>query len=73
MNKYKINLVTMKDVMSFVSRVGTIKQDVTLRSGNGFAVSAKSMLGAIASLEWDDLYVTSDGDIYSAVEPFIAE
>lgn len=70
MSKYQINLVTTKDCQDFVSAVTGCPHDVFLTDGNGFRVSGKSFLGALASVEWNSLYCESTGDIYRYIEKF---
>ena len=71
MSKFKISLVTMKDCTDFVAAVTRAKGKVILEDGDGFRVNGKSLLGALASVEWDDLWVTSEEDIYSLVRPWV--
>ena len=71
--KMKINLDTMKDAMAFVKAVSALEGDITLTDGSGLRVNAKSTLGVIYSLEFSDLWVESDRDIYSHIYQFMAE
>ena len=70
MYKHKIELVTTDDIMEFVriatNEVGAVK----LIDGNGFCVNGKSLLGAMATVEWKSLYCESENDIYSKIERF---
>lgn len=69
---YKINLITMSDITGFVKACEGVKGRVELFCKNsGYRVNAKSMLGAVAAMEFEDLYVDSDVDIYSAIEPWV--
>ena len=70
MYKHKIELVTTSDIMEFV-RIATEETGaVKLMDGNGFCVNGKSLLGAMATVEWKSLYCESDNDIYSKIEKF---
>ena len=69
--KNRIRLDTMSDVNEFVAIAMSCKGKVLLQSSDGFCVSGKSMLGALASMEFNDLWVVSDEDIYSRIEKFI--
>lgn len=71
MYKYKIELVTTTDIVNFVNIATTIEGKVKLLDDEGFCVNGKSLLGAMASVEWDSLYVESENDIYSKIEKYI--
>lgn len=70
MSKYRINLVTTTDCHDFVKSVTECPHDVYLTDGGGFRVSGKSFLGALASVEWGELYCESEGDIYRYIQKF---
>ena len=56
MYRNKINLVTSADMQEFV-RIATAENgEVKLIDGNGFCVNGKSLLGAMATVEWKSLY-----------------
>lgn len=57
MIKHKIELVTMSDINEFVNIAQSAKGKVTLQDGEEYAVSAKSLLGVVAALEWNSTYV----------------
>lgn len=66
----KIELDTFSKITNFVSIVSKIDGDIKLIDGTGYRVNAKSLLGAIATMEWHDLYVLSDADIYNKIKEF---
>lgn len=70
MYRNKIELVTTGDIMEFVRIATEETGDVKLIDGNGFCVNGKSLLGAMATVEWKSLYCESDNDIYSKIEKF---
>lgn len=70
MFKSRIQLDTMKEVNDFVTRVSCVKSPVYLVDGAGLKVSAKSILGAVYTLEWDKLYVESDVDLGSLISDY---
>lgn len=70
MHKYKIELVTMTDIMEFVRQASLSDGVVKLIDDNGFCVNGKSLLGAMASVEWSELYCLSEEDIYERIERF---
>lgn len=73
MYRYKIELVTLKDVAAFVDVVIKHRCDVYLTDGNKLCVSAKSLLGAMASVEWNNLYCESEEDIYTIIKDYCVE
>ena len=70
MYKNKIELTTMNDIQTFVNLMASVKSPVKLIDGNGFCVNGKSLLGAVAAVEWDSLYCESEEDIYSLISKF---
>ena len=68
--KIKIRLETMSDVMKFQEIVSKVKEEVKLIDGSGYCVNAKSVLGAVAALEWKELYVVSEKDLITALKDF---
>lgn len=71
MFKYKIELVTMKDCTDFVDMSTKCGGPIVLESSDGFRVNGKSLLGAMASMEWDNLYCLSKDDIYKNIEKWV--
>ena len=70
MYRNKINLVTFADIQEFV-RIATAENgEVRLIDGNGFCVNGKSLLGAMATVEWKSLYCESENDIYLKIKKF---
>lgn len=68
--KVKVNLETMSDVTKFVSITSMIDVPVHLVNGD-FRVSAKSLLGAIYTMEWDEVWCECEKDIYTKIEQFV--
>ena len=68
--KYKINLDTLTQIKSFVDTISVYDFNILLTNGQGYAVNAKSVLGAMYSIEWNELYVESDVDIYTQIRQF---
>ena len=60
MYKVRVNLITETDICDFVNIANTIKQDVSLKDNEGHCVNAKSLLGCMYSVEFNDMYVCSD-------------
>ena len=66
----KLNLVTMKDAVDFVNIVTAIQEPVLL-VGEDFRVSAKSLMGVVYSLEWNEIWCECEKDIYTKIEKFV--
>ena len=71
--KVKIRLDTMDEIRNFVTITTKIPYDIHLEDGTGYRVSAKSILGAMATLEWNNLYCLCEHDIYTKIDSFIVE
>ena len=71
--KVKVRLDTLSDIKDFVNAVSPIADEVHLTDGNNLTVSAKSLLGAIYTMEWGEVYCTCDKDIYNTIRTFIVE
>lgn len=70
MFKHRIELITTTDIIDFVNTVATVSGDVKLMDDAGFCVNGKSLLGAMASVEWKSLYCVSDEDIYTKIQKY---
>ena len=68
--KVKVELQTMNDVSQFVAIATQIAEPVYL-VGNDFRVSAKSLLGALYTMEWEDVWCECEKDIYTKIEKFV--
>lgn len=70
--RQKLNLVTLSDVQGFVSAASKHDGRVFLTDkDHNFIVNAKSMLGAVYTLEWDEIWCEADGDIYHLIEKYV--
>lgn len=68
--RVKVELITNKDAVEFVNIATQISEPVYL-VGENFRVSAKSLLGALCSMEWDELWCECERDIYTKIEKFV--
>lgn len=73
MHKYKIELVTTSDIVEFVNIATAEDGTIKLVDDSGFCVSGKSLLGAMATVEWGSLYCVSDADIYTKIQKFCVD
>ena len=70
MTRTKVRLDTLNSVNEFVTAMTRLDTQVWLEDGNGCRVSAKSLLGALYSLEWDDIYCYCEKDINMDLMPW---
>jgi hypothetical protein len=70
MMKVKVALETMSDVSEFVAIATKVPEPVYL-IGEGFKVSAKSLLGALYTMEWQEVWCECEVDIYSKISKFV--
>ena len=70
-----VEIDTMSDVKELVNISTKLEGQITLQSGNKFAVNAKSLLGVVLAkkLNWDDLRIVMDNDYYFEFEKFIKD
>ena len=73
MHKHKIELITTADIREFVKIAESAEGEVKLIDGNSFCVNGKSLLGAMAAVEWNSLYCVTENDIYSQIQKFCVE
>ena len=71
MTRTRIRLDTMSDIQKFVEVMSRINDRVWLEDGEGCRVSAKSLLGAIYSLEWNEIYCYCNSDIAGHLIPWM--
>lgn len=69
--RVKIRLDTMRDMNQFVSICTRVPVPVHITDGAGLKVSAKSILGVMYSLEFDEIWCECEEDIYNNIEKFI--
>ena len=68
--RVQIALDTMSDGTEFVNIVSRVAAPVHL-VGDDFRVSAKSLLGAIYTMEWNEVWCECDEDIYHKIAKFV--
>lgn len=70
--KYKIVLDTVSDVTNFVKNVTTEKEaNVTVTDNRGLRVNAKSLMGMLYALEFEELWCESDTEIYEKIKDYV--
>ena len=69
---YRINLVTTNDITEFTNICQKIDGRVELFcKKTGYRVNGKSLLGCLAAMEFEEVYVDSDEDIYNKIEKWV--
>ena len=64
----------MSDINAFVGAMTKTTANVFLTDKDrNFIVSGKSMLGAVYSMEWDEVWCESDENIYHILSKFAAD
>lgn len=62
--KVKLNLVTISDCHGLTRALANyLNKEVYLEDGNKQRVHAVSLLGALCSLEWNEVYLCSDEEL----------
>lgn len=69
--KFRIYLETLSDVNKFVTIASKLDGiNIKLMDNSGFCVNAKSLIGAIYSLEFDEIWLEADKNVYSKFADF---
>ena len=68
--RVKVRLDTMKDISQFVLVCSEVSVPVYITDGAGLKVSAKSVLGVMYSMEFDEIWCESEADLYTQLERF---
>lgn len=76
MGKLRINIDTGAKIQKFVDIINANNIDAVLENEDEdgttiYRVNARSLLGALATLDWNTVWLKSDKDIYSLVEEFV--
>lgn len=69
--KVKIRLDTMKDINQFVAICSKVPEPVHITDGAGLKVSAKSILGVMYSMEFEEIWCETAADLYGQLDKFI--
>lgn len=68
--RYRVKLTTIGDIVEFFKITTHLPYAVVLRDSANYCISAKSILGAIPCVNWDEVYCESEGDIRTEIEKF---
>ena len=69
----KVNLDTMHKINAFVAVCSRLDCKVDLIDGNGYRVSARSLVGVLATMDWSQVFIECEKDIYAYVQEFLAD
>ena len=69
--RVRVCLDTLDDVKKFVEITNNIEWPIFIQDESGLSVSAKSLLGAIYTMEWDEVWCYCEKDISGKIFSFI--
>lgn len=69
--KVKIRLDTNQDAINFANLASKLGGTIIITDNRGLCVNAKSVLGMLYALEFEELWCESSVDIYKRIEKFI--
>lgn len=69
--KNKIRIDTYTDAAEFVAITTALGGHITVTDGANHRVNAKSLLGMIYAIEFEEMWCESENDIYSAIKRFV--
>jgi hypothetical protein len=67
----KIRLDTSEDAKRFVEITSLLPGRIVVKDPTGLCVNAKSVLGALHAMEFSELWLESENDIYMKIQDFI--
>lgn len=70
-HRYQILLETETDVLEFVSIALKLGGKITVSDNTGMKVNARSVLGMMYALTFEELWCESEEDIYHAIDSFV--
>ncbi len=69
--KAKIRLDTSRDAIDFSNLCLALPGEITITDNKGLRINAKSVLGMLYALEFEELWCESNEDIYMTIKDFI--
>lgn len=70
MMRIKISIDRMSDINELVQICSKLPYDIKLIDGKNYCVSAKSLIGGIATMDWTEVFIECSTDIYSHIQKF---
>ena len=71
MMRARINLETQSDILELVNIASKFDFKIKVKDGSGNCVDAKSIMGMLYSLEFEETYIESEKDIYRDITKFV--
>ena len=71
--KARIRLDTLNDVREFVNIASSKPFKISVTDGKGLCVNAKSMMGVLYSMEFDEIWCESAEDIWHQISKFVVD
>ena len=69
--KVKIRIDTGTDAIRFSEITSALEGNITVTDNKGLRVNAKSVLGMVYTLEFEELWCESERDIYTHIQDFV--
>ena len=69
--KNKIIIDTRTAALELAAITKSIDADVTITDNNGMRVNAKSLVGALYAMEFQEMWIESDVNIYDQIKQFV--
>lgn len=71
MGRLRIRLDTHTDAARLAKIASNLEGKIVITDGNGLRVNAKSVMGMLYAMEFEELWLESEYDIYRNVEDFV--
>lgn len=74
MTRWRIKIDTTSDAIKIANIAGKLEfanDKIVIKDGEGMCVNAKSVLGALHAMEFSEIWLESERDIYAPFAEFI--
>lgn len=71
--KMRIVLDTYHSAVALAAIAGKLNSQVTITDGNGLRANAKSVIGVLSAMEYNELWLESENDHWTAFKDFAIE
>ena len=71
--KMRIILDTYHSAVALATIAGKLNSQITITDGNGLRANAKSVIGVLSAMEYNELWLESDDDHYFTFKQFSME
>lgn len=68
--KLRIRLDGLKDAQKLADITSKLPGRITITDGSGLCVNAKSVLGALHAMEFEEIWCESENDIWFSIKDF---